>query len=153
MAQTSEHLAAKNRKQKKEQDSNFEVIGMRWSDFGKVIKTACQQNCAANHSCDFEIGQALVIEHPVKFQKPDQSEQADQQPKQNLVTREHDQQSDRPERDRADEPQNKSGTGGYHVRSGLLKSHGHAIASFPRNESGASQDALRIRVIGAMFLP
>jgi hypothetical protein len=127
MAQTSEHLAAKNRKQKKEQDSNFEVIGMRWSDFGKVIKTACQQNCAANHSCDFEIGQALVIEHPVKFQKPDQSEQADQQPKQNLVTRKHDQQSDCPKRNRADEPKNESGTGRQDVRPGLLQRCRHAL--------------------------
>src|SRR4029453_15768137 len=102
MAQPRKHLSAKHRKQKKEQNSNFEVIRVRWPDFGEVIKTAGEQDCAADHSCDFEIGQALVIEHPVKFQKPDQSEQADQEPKEDLVTRKHDQQSDCPKCDRAD---------------------------------------------------
>jgi len=51
-----------------------------------------------------------VIEHPVKFPKPDHSKDADQQPKQDLVSREHDEQRDRPKRDRADEPQNEGRT-------------------------------------------
>ena len=113
---------------------------MRRSDLGKVIKTASKQNCTANHSRDFEIGQPFVIEHPVKFPKSDHTEQADQQPKQDLVPSEHDQQSDCPKRNRADKPQNESGTGGNHVRAGLFKSRGHALASFPRNETGASAD-------------
>jgi len=46
----------------------------------------------------------------------------------------------RPKRNRADEPQYESRPGRNDVRPGLLKSHGHAIASFPRNESGASAD-------------
>jgi hypothetical protein len=93
-----------------------------------------------------------VIEHPVEFPKSDQSEQADQQPKQDLVSGEHDQQRDCPKRDRADEPQYESRPGRNDVHPGLLKSHGHAIASFPRNESGASQDEPRIRAMCAMFL-
>ena len=68
-----------------------------------------------------------MIQHPVKFPKSDHSKHADQQPKQDLVSGEHDQQRDCPKRDRADEPQNKSGTRGNHVRSGLLKSHGHHL--------------------------
>ena len=121
MAKASKHLPAENRQQKEKQDSDFEVIRMRRSDLGKVIKTAGEQNGAANHSCDREIRQALVIQHPVKFQKADHSEQADQQPKQDLVTGEHDQQSDCPKRDRADEPQNESGARRDYVRLGLLQ--------------------------------
>ena len=81
-----------------------------------------------------------MIEHPVKFQQPNHSEHADQQPKQDLVSGEHDQQRDRPKRDGAGESQNERGTGRDHVCPGLLKSHGHACASFLRNELGASQD-------------
>ena len=75
-----------------------------------------------------------MIEHPVKFQETDQPEQADQEPKQDLVPREHDQQRDRPKRDGADEPQNKSGTRRYGIRPGLLKSCGHAPASSQCNK-------------------
>src|SRR5947207_3101952 len=99
MTKPSKHLPSENGQQKKKQNSDFEIIGMRRSNLGEVIKTAGEQDPAANHSRDLEIGQPLVIEHPVKFQKPDQSEQADQQPKQDLVTCEHDQQSDCPKRD------------------------------------------------------
>jgi hypothetical protein len=127
LAQASEHLPAKNRKQEKEQDRNFEVIGMCRSDLGKVIKTPREKDRAAKHSCDFEIGQALVIQHLIKFPEPDHSEQADQQPKQDLVTCEHDQQSDCPKRDRTDEPQNKSGTGRNDVCPSLLKRGRHAL--------------------------
>jgi hypothetical protein len=88
-----------------------------------------------------------VIQHPVKFPKSDHSKHADQQPKQDLVTGEHDQQSDRPKRDRADKPQNENRTGRNHVGAGLLKSYGHAFASFPRNESCASADK-RVRKDG-----
>ena len=127
MAQTSEHLSAENCEQEKEQDSNFEVIRMRRSDLGEIIETACEQNGAANHSGDFEIGQALVIEHSIKFPKADHSEQADQQPKQDLVTCEHDQQRDCPKRDRADKPQNENGTSSDHVRVRLLQRRGHVV--------------------------
>jgi hypothetical protein len=133
-------LSSKDGQQKKQKDSDFEVIGMRRSNLGEIIETPGEQNGAADHSRDFEIGQALVIEHPVKFQQSDHSEHADQQPKQYLVTGEHDQQSDCPKRNCADESQNESRAGRKDVRPGLLKSHGHAIASFLRNESGASQD-------------
>ena len=109
------------------QDGDFEVIGMCRSNLGKVIKTAGEQDGAADHSCDFKIGQAFVIQHPVKLQKSDQSEHADQQPEQDLVTREHYQQSDCPKRDRADEPQNESGTRRDHVRPGLLQRRRHAL--------------------------
>jgi hypothetical protein len=100
---------------------------MRRPDLGEVIKTAGEQNGAANHSRDFEIGQPLVIEHPVKFQESDQTENADQQPKQDLVTREHDQQGDCPKRDRADEPQYESRTGRKDVRPDLLQRGRHAV--------------------------
>jgi hypothetical protein len=140
VAQASKHLSPEHGQQEKKQDSDFEIIRLRRSNLGEVIKAASEQNSAANHSGDFEIGQALVIEHPIKFPKPNQSEHADQQPKEDLVTREHDQQSDRPKRDRADEPQNESGTGGKEVRSSLLERHGHPSSSFPRKELGASQD-------------
>src|SRR6266478_7202118 len=99
MAKPSKHLPSEHGQQKKKQDSDFEVIGMCRSNLRKVIKTPGEQDSAANHSCDLEIGQALVVQHPIKFQKADQSEHADQQPKQDLVTREHDQQSDCPKRD------------------------------------------------------
>jgi hypothetical protein len=145
IAKASKHLSPENRQQKKEKHCNFEVVGMRWSDLGEVIKTAGEQNGAANHPCDFEIGQALVIEHPVKFPKPDHSEHADQKPKQDLVTGEHDQQGDCPKRDRADEPQHESGTRRDHVRPGLLQRCRHAPASSRRNESGASADEPPIR--------
>jgi hypothetical protein len=127
MAKASKHLSPKDGQQKKQKDSDFEVIGMRRPDLGKVIKTAGKQNGAANHSRDFEIGQPLVIEHSVKFPKPDQSEHADQQPKQDLVSGEHDQQRDCPKRDRADEPQNESGAGHKDVCPGLLQCGRHAL--------------------------
>jgi len=104
MAQTSKHLATEDRQQKKEQDGNFEVIRSCGANLGKIIKTASQQDGAANHPGDLEIRKAFVIEHPVKFQEPDHSEHADQQPKQDLVPGEHDQQRDCPKRDGADEP-------------------------------------------------
>src|SRR5438094_2181616 len=97
------------------------------SDLGEVIKTPREQDRAAKHSCDFEIGQALVIQHPIKFQEADHSEQADQQPKQDLVAREHDQQSDCPKRDRADEPKNENGTPRDHVRVRLLQRRSHVV--------------------------
>jgi len=67
-----------------------------------------------------------VIQHSVKFQQSDHSEHADQQPKQYLVTGEHDQQSDCPKRHRADEPQNESGAGRRDVRPSLLQCRRHA---------------------------
>ena len=87
-----------------------------------------------------------MIEHPVKFPKADHSEHADQQPKQQLVSGKHNQQRDCPKRDRADEPQNEGRTRcrDCGTRPGLLKSHGHASASSPRNDSGASADEPRI---------
>ncbi len=41
-----------------------------------------------------------MIRHPVKFQEPDHSEDADQQPKQDLIEGKRDQQRDCPKRDR-----------------------------------------------------
>jgi len=117
---------------------------MRWTDLGEVIKTPGEQDRAANHPRDFEIRQALVIEHPVKFPKPDHSEHADQQPKQDLVTREHDQQSDCPKRNRADESQNESGTWRDHVCASLLQRCRHALASSRRMPRDAREErALR----------
>jgi hypothetical protein len=127
MAKASKHLSPEDGQQKKKQDSDFEIIRMCRSDLGEVIKTSSQQYCPANHSRDFEIGQALVIEHPVKFPESNHSEQADQQPKQYLVAREHDHQSDCPKRDRADEPQNENRTGRSRVRAGLLQRGRHAL--------------------------
>src|SRR5437764_1253571 len=108
MPKSRKHLPAEDREQKKKEYSYFEVVGARRPNLGEVIKTAGKQDGTANHSGDFEIGQAFIIKHPVKFEKPDHSEQADQQPKKNLVSGKHDQQRDRPERDGADESQNKA---------------------------------------------
>src|SRR6267143_4106585 len=121
MAKASKHLSSENGQQKKKQDCDFEIIRVSRSNLREVIKASGEQNGTANHSRDFEIGQPLVIEHSVKLQEPDHSEHADQQPKQDLVTGEHDQQSDCPKRDRADEPQNESGTGSKDVRPSLLQ--------------------------------
>ena len=121
MAKPSKELSSKDRQQEKKKDGNFEIVGACRPDFGKVIKTAGEHDSAANHSGDLEIREALVIEHPIKFQQSDHSEHADQQPKQDLVTGEHDQQRDRPKRNRADEPQNESGAGRDYVRPGLLQ--------------------------------
>src|SRR6202008_3250164 len=74
VAKPSKHLASENGQQKKKQDSNFEVIGMCRTNLGEVIKTAGEQDRAANHSGDLEILQALVIQHPIKFQQSDHSE-------------------------------------------------------------------------------
>jgi len=125
-------LSPEDGQQEKEQDSNFEIIGMCRSYFGKVVKTAGEHHSAANHPRDLEIRQALVIEHSIKFQQPNHSEHADQQPKQDLVSGEHDQQRDCPKRDRADEPQNENGTGRDHVSPGLLQRCRHAPASSRR---------------------
>src|SRR5205807_1253706 len=54
MSQSRKHLSSENRQQEKKQDSNFEIVGTRGPDFGKVIKTAAEHDCAANHSGDFE---------------------------------------------------------------------------------------------------
>ena len=77
ISKPGEHLAAEHCEKEKEQDGDFEVIGMRRSDFGEIIKTAGEHHRAANHPGHFEIGQILVIEHPVKFPEPDHSEHAD----------------------------------------------------------------------------
>jgi hypothetical protein len=140
MPQTSKHLSPEHREEKKEKDGDFEVIRVRRADFRKIVKTAGKQDGAANHARDLEIRQTFVIEHSVKFQEPDHSEHANQQPKQDLVPGEHDDQRDCPKRDRADESQNEGGTRRNDVCPGLLKSRGHAFASFPINEPGASAD-------------
>jgi hypothetical protein len=127
MAKASKHLSAEDGQEKKKQDGDFEIVRSCRPNLGEIIKTPRKQNGAANHSRDFEIGQALVIEHSVEFPKSDQSEQADQQPKQDLVPGEHDQQSDCPKRDRADEPQNESGAGHKDVGPGLLQCGRHAL--------------------------
>src|SRR6266536_99637 len=80
MAQARKHLARENRKQKKEQYRDFEVVGTGRPNLGEVIKTAAEHDGAADHSCNLEIRQTFVIEHLVKFQEPDQSEDADQKP-------------------------------------------------------------------------
>jgi hypothetical protein len=71
-----------------------------------------------------------VIEHPVKFQKRDQSEYADQYPKQDFETGERYEECDRPERNRADESQNKNRTQRDGFRFGLFKRRGHYFPSF-----------------------
>ena len=139
MAQTSKHLSPEHREQEKEQDGNFEIIRVRRPDFRKIVKTAGKQDGAANHAGDLEIRQAFVIEHPIKFQEPDHSEQADQQPKQDLVPGEHDQQCDRPEHDRADEPQNEDGTGRDDVRPGLLQYGRHGLHHLERTNQAQAQ--------------
>src|SRR4029079_134428 len=96
ITQPREHLPSEYRKQKKKQDCDFEIVGACRADFGEVIKTAGEQHGAANHAGDFEVRQALVIEHPVKLPKANHSKTADQYPEQDLVTGEHDQQRDRP---------------------------------------------------------
>jgi ribosome assembly protein YihI (activator of Der GTPase) len=103
MAQAREHLPRENRQQKKEQHRNFEVVGTRRPNLGEVIKAAAEHNSAADHSCDLEIRETFVIEHPVKFQECDQSEHADQQPKQDFESRERDEERDGPKDDRCDE--------------------------------------------------
>src|SRR2546421_603088 len=103
MPQPGKHLPSEHRQQKKEQDSDFEIIGACRSYFGKIIKNAGEHDRAAEHSGDFEIRQRLVIEHAIKFPKPDHSEHADQNPEEDLITGEHDQQGDTPESDSADE--------------------------------------------------
>src|SRR5882724_1189953 len=70
MTQPRKHLATEDRQQKKEQNGDFEVIRSRGTNLGKIIKTAGQQDGAANHPGDFEIRKPFVIEHPVKFQEP-----------------------------------------------------------------------------------
>jgi hypothetical protein len=132
MTQPRKQLASEDRQEEKKKDGNFEVVGPGGPDFGKVIKTAGEHDRAANHSGDFEIREFLVIEHPVKFEEPDHSEDADQQPKQNLVSGKHDQQRDCPKRNRAGEPQNESGARRNHVRPGLLQRCRHAPASSRR---------------------
>ena len=62
-----------------------------------------------------------VVPGPVEFPKPDHSEHADHQPKQDLITGEHHQQRNCPKRDRADETQNESGTRRDRVCAGLLE--------------------------------
>src|SRR5438309_5248449 len=47
MSQSRKHLSSENRQQEKKQDSNFEIVGTRGPDFGKVIKTAAEHDCAA----------------------------------------------------------------------------------------------------------
>src|SRR6476469_8775854 len=84
ITQPCEHLSPEYRKQKKKQDCDFEIVRACWSDFGEVIKTACEHHCPTNHSGDFEIRQALVVEHPIKLPKPNHSEHADQYPEQDL---------------------------------------------------------------------
>ncbi len=78
MTQPRKHLSAEDRQQEKEQNGNFEIVGARRPDFGKVIKTAGEHHSAADHSGDFEIRQSFVIEHPIKFQEADHSKDADQ---------------------------------------------------------------------------
>jgi hypothetical protein len=77
MAQARKHLPRENRKQKKEQYRNFEIVGTGRPNLGEVIKTAAEHDSAADHSCNLEIRQTFVIEHPVKFEEPDQPEHAD----------------------------------------------------------------------------
>ena len=96
MPQPCKHLPPEYGQQKKKQDGDFEIIRACRPDFGKVIKAAGEHHRPADHAGDFEIRQAFVIEHPVKFPKPDHSEHANQEPEQDLVTREHDQQGDCP---------------------------------------------------------
>ena len=86
-----------------------------------------------------------MIEHPIELPKADHSKHADQQPEQDLETGERDDKRDGPERDGADESQNEDGARRNGRRPGLLKGHGHALASFPRNEPGASEDEPLIR--------
>jgi hypothetical protein len=86
-----------------------------------------------------------VIEHPVKFKEAEHSERTNQQPKQDFEPGECDEERDRPEHDRTDESQNEDRAARNRIRPGLLKGHGHAFASSPRNESGASEDEPPIR--------
>src|SRR6266516_5731340 len=79
-------LSPEHREQEEKEDGNFEIIGMRRPDSRKIIKTASEHHGTANHPGNFEIRQALVIEHSIKFQEPDHSEHAYQEPKQDLVT-------------------------------------------------------------------
>ena len=58
------HLPGENGQQKKKQDRDFEIVGVRRANLGEVIKTAGEHDRAADHSGDLEIRQALVIEHP-----------------------------------------------------------------------------------------
>src|SRR6266704_6617759 len=77
MAQAREHLPRENRQQKKEQYRNFEVVGTRRPNLGEVIKTAAEHHGAVDYSCDLEIRETFLMEHPVKFQDRDQYEHAD----------------------------------------------------------------------------
>ena len=70
-----------------------------------------------------------MIKHPVKLQEPDHSKHADQQPKEDLISGEHNQQRDRPKRDGADKSQNKDRAWRDCVRAGLLKRGTHLVAS------------------------
>ena len=73
------------------------------------MKTSGQHDRSTEQADDFETRQLRVVEHPIKFEQRDQTKDADQQPKENFVPGKRDQERDRPQHDRADEPQNENG--------------------------------------------
>src|SRR5438270_6277285 len=86
LAKSGKHLARKNREQEEEQNRDFEIVRTSGTESGKIIKTPGQHDGATNHRRDFEIRQAAVIEHSVKLPERNQSEAADQKPKENFVS-------------------------------------------------------------------
>ena len=69
VAQTAKHLPRENGQHKKEQHRHLEVVGMPGTDLREIIEAAAEHHGAADHGGDFEIREALVIQHPVKFPK------------------------------------------------------------------------------------
>src|ERR1700738_4489122 len=96
------------------------------------METSRQRDRTADHCRDLEVGQRYMVEHPIKFPERDQSKHADQEPKQNFISRKCDGQRDGPENDRADEPENENRTRGRGFRRRWLKRHGHDCSSSRR---------------------
>jgi len=94
---------------KKQQHRHLEVVGMAGTNLREIIEAAAQHHGAADHRRDFEIRQALVIEHAVKLPEREQPKRADQAEERVLVTGKDNAQRDRPEDKRAGETKNKNG--------------------------------------------
>ena len=88
MAQSREHLSREHGQQEKHQDRDFKIVRVRRSHPREIIKTPYEHDGAADQSSNFEIRQAAMIEHAVKFPKGDQAERADQRVKCKFVARE-----------------------------------------------------------------
>src|SRR5438270_14080167 len=106
MAKRMKHLPGEHGQQKEKQNRYFEIVGLRLTDFRKIIEAADQQDRAANHPGDLEIRERRAIEHSVKFPERDQSEHADQKPEQAFMSRKRNRQGDRPKHDGAGESKN-----------------------------------------------